>query len=164
MEVRNGLVKLMDDLSKLINDYFAENAYENYLKFPASKLANETIFKYYEVINESLDEEKNLVKETDFAKLDNEVLIPFIKTVIDFRKKPEGYDRRLEPLVELISNIRKQISLIKQKSLEFATMVENQYIDLMIDRDEKSYFTVLSEIHSILDEELENITIVEKVD
>jgi len=164
MEVRTSLVKLMDNLSKLINEYFAENAYDNYLKFPASKLANETIFKYYEVINESFDEEKNFVKETDFAKLDDEVLIPFIKSVMEFRKKPEGYDRRLEPLVELISNIRKQISLIKQKSLEFASMIESQYIDLMIDQDEKSYFTVLNEIHSILDEELEKVMIVENVD
>lgn len=164
MEVRNSLVKLMDELSKLINDYLEENAYENYLKFPASKLANETIFKYYDVINESFDEEKNFVKETDFAKLDNDVLVPFIEKVIQFRKKPEGYDRRLEPLVELISNIRKQINLIKQKSLEFASMVENEHSSLMIDGNDKSYFTILNEIHAILDEELEKITIIEIVD
>ncbi|MCJ8166799.1 hypothetical protein MKJ04_18280 [Pontibacter sp. E15-1] len=43
MAIRNGLIQLMDRLSELINMYLREYNRENYLKYPASALANKTI-------------------------------------------------------------------------------------------------------------------------
>lgn len=64
MLVRNGLIQLMDRLSVLINVYLQEIGQEEYLKYPASSLANETIFRYYKIIEESFDEDRNPIKET----------------------------------------------------------------------------------------------------
>lgn len=148
----------MDELSKIINDYKAEHNDQNYLSYPASKLANETIFKYYEIIEESFDENNNPIKETDFEKLDLEVLKPFIEKVFELRKT-SSYDRRLEPIVEIISGVRKQIYLVKQRALEFSTNIENQYNNLIVDAEEKSYLTIISEIHDVLESELGKIKI-----
>lgn len=156
MQVRQTSIKLMDELSKLINDYKAENTEDDYLTFPASKLANETIFKYYEIIGESFDENNNPVRETDFEKMDQEVLKPFIEKALELRKTPT-YDRRLEPIVEVIGGIRKQLFLIKQRALEFSTTVESQYNNLVVDGEDKSYLTVISEIHNILETELSKV-------
>ncbi len=163
MEVRNGLIKLMDELANFINIYLAENSRETYLSFPPSKLANNTILKYYNVIQESYDENGNVVKETDFAKLDDEVLKYFIEEVIKLRPYAHLYDVRLEPIVELISNLRKLIKHIKDRALEFSSNVELMYNDLNIDKEEeKSYSTIINEIHSILESELKNVSITEE--
>ena len=61
--VRSGLIQLMDRLSELINIYKREKNSENYLKYPASALANETIFRYYKIIEESFDEDRNPIKD-----------------------------------------------------------------------------------------------------
>jgi hypothetical protein len=163
IDVRNGIIKLMDELANFINIYLAENSRTTYLSFPPSKLANDTILKYYKVIEESYDEDGNMIQETDFINLDNEVLKYFIEEVIKLRPYVELYDVRLEPIVELISNLRKQIDHIKQRALEFATNVELQYNNLNIDNaEEKSYFSIVNEIHSVLELELKNISITEE--
>ncbi len=156
MDVRTNLIKLMDSLANLINDYLADNSEEDYLDFPASNLANLTIKQYYKVIEEDFDEDGNSTRETDFSKIDETVLIPFMKEVFKQRKEP-NFDRRLETIVETAGNLRKQISLVKQRSIEFAHVVEGQYNSLMIDDTEKSYMTMLEEINSILDTELSRI-------
>gem|GEM_PF-1665091 len=162
MEIRNGLVKLMDELSKIINTYLAENTRDNYLSFPASSLANTTILRYYDIIAESYDENRNPIRETDFVKLDEEVLKFFNQEVLELRKDENTYDSRLEPIVEFIGTLRKQLYLIKQRAQEFATSIESQYEHLMVDKEnEKSYITIIDEIHSILETELEKITIEE---
>lgn len=157
MEIRNGLVRLMDELSKIINLYLAENNRENYLTFSASRLANETIARYYEIIDESFDENQNPIKETDFVKIDEEVLKFFNQQAIELRNTGENYERRLEPIVEFIGTLRKQSFLIKQRAHEFAGSIETQYNNLMIDGEQKSYVTIIGEILDILEIELEKI-------
>lgn len=163
IEIRNGIIKLMDELANFINLYLAENSRTTYLTFAPSKLANETIIKYYKIIEDSYDENGNAIKETDFTKLDNEVLKYFVEEVVKLRPYEELYDVRLEPIVELISNLRKQIQHVKQRAVEFAENVELQYNNLNIsNQDDKSYIAIINEIHSVIEEELKKVIITEE--
>lgn len=160
MIVRNELIKLMDRLSELINTYLQEIGQEEYLKYPASSLANETIFRYYKIIQESFDEDRNPIKETDLLEIDETVLKFFNQEALAIRNGDEIFDVRLEPIIELISNLRKQIHLIKQRAIEFSESVESQYNNLMIDdRENKSYVNLISEINSMLEAELSKVVI-----
>ncbi|MCC7521994.1 MAG: hypothetical protein IT220_10205 [Flavobacteriaceae bacterium] len=161
MDVRNSLIKLMDELSKIINVYLQENHKDNYLGFPVSRLANDTIAKYYDIIDESFDENRNPIKETDFEKIDTQILKYFNEEALKLRVEGINYDVRLEPIVELIGNIRKQTYLIKQRAQEFASSVENEYNNLVVDGKQKSYLTLINEIQCILEVELNNIELVE---
>ena len=161
MGIRNSLVQLMDELSKIINAYLQENNQQNYLNFPVSKLANDTIARYYAIIDESYDENRNPIKETDFEKIDEKVLKYFNEESLKLRAEGINYDIRLEPIVELIGNIRKQSYLIKQRAQEFAGSVENEYNNLVVDGEQKSYLTLISEIQNILEEELNKIELTE---
>lgn len=158
--VRSGLIQLMDRLSELINIYKREKNSENYLEYPASALANETIFRYYKIIEESFDEDRNPIKETDLNEIDENVLKFFNQEALTIRNGEEDFDIRLEPIVELISNLRKQIYLIRQRAIEFSESIESQYNNLMIDDGEnKSYVTLIQEIHSMLETELSKIKV-----
>ncbi|XRE44556.1 hypothetical protein ACIVBQ_002760 [Tenacibaculum discolor] len=159
MMVRDGLVELMNKLSQIINLYLTETNSPDYLAFPASSLANETIARYYNIVNENFDEEGNPISETDFDRVNNEVLLYFNTQALNLRNQ-EGYDPRLNPIVEFCANIRKQIFLIKQRSQEFSQSVEIQYNNLMINQeDKKSYYKIIDEIHEVLESELKDITI-----
>lgn len=158
--VRSGLIQLMDRLSELINIYKREKNSENYLEYPASALANETIFRYYKIIEESFDEDRNPIKETDLNEIDETVLKFFNQEALAIRNGEEDFDVRLEPIVELIGNLRKQIYLIRQRAIEFSGSIESQYNNLMIDDEEnKSYVTLIQEIHSMLETELSKIKV-----
>ncbi|WP_442846430.1 hypothetical protein [Leeuwenhoekiella sp. H156] len=158
--VRSGLIQLMDRLSELINIYKREKNSENYLEYPASALANETIFRYYKIIEESFDEDRNPIKETDLNEIDETVLKFFNQEALAIRNGEEDFDVRLEPIVELISNLRKQIYLIRQRAIEFSGSIESQYNNLMIDDGKnKSYVTLIQEIHSMLETELSKIKV-----
>lgn len=158
--VRSGLIQLMDRLSELINIYKREKNSENYLEYPASALANETIFRYYKIIEQSFDEDRNPIKETDLNEIDDTVLKFFNQEALAIRNGEEDFDVRLEPIVELISNLRKQIYLIRQRAIEFSESIESQYNNLMIDDGEnKSYVTLIQEIHSMLETELSKIEV-----
>ncbi|WP_373396392.1 hypothetical protein V8V91_17025 [Algoriphagus halophilus] len=160
MLVRNGLIQLMDRLAELINNYLRETNEKDYLKYPASELANETIFLYYKIIEESFDENRNPIKETNLIEIDENILKYFNQKALAIRKGEQDYDIRLDPIVELISNLRKQIYLIKQRAIEFSESIESQYNNLMIDDgDNKSYLNLIIEIHSMLDDELSKVKI-----
>ncbi len=162
MLVRNGLIQLMDRLSQLINIYLRETNREDYLKYPASALADQTIFRYYKIIEESFDENRNPIKETDLIEIDENVLKYFNQEALAIKNGEQDYDIRLEPIVELISNLRKQIYLIKHRAIEFSESIESQYNNLMIDDgDNKSYLNLITEIHSMLEEELNKVKIEE---
>lgn len=160
MLIRNGLIQLMDRLSSLINVYLKESSQEYYLKFPASALANETIFRYYKIIEESFDENRNPIKETDMLEIDEKVLKFFNQEALGIRNGKDDFDIRLEPIIELVGNLRKQIHLIKQRAIEFSESIESQYNNLMVDDGEnKSYLNLIIEIHSILETELAKVVI-----
>jgi hypothetical protein len=155
MAVRSDLIKLMNELANILSLYMAEKPHEDYLSYPASALAHETIGRYYKIIDESFDENKNPIKETDFVKLKNEVLGFLIDEILKQRKNYAEYDVRLGQIVERSSDLIKEIHLIEQRALEFSLNIESQYNNLMIDMgDTKSYFTIIDKIYSIIDIEL----------
>lgn len=53
------------------------------MKYPASDLANETIFRYYTIIEESFDEDRNPIKETDLFEIDEKVLKFFNQEAVE---------------------------------------------------------------------------------
>ena len=56
--------------------------------------------------------------------------------------------------------LRKQLSLIKQRSKEFAQSIETQHNNLMTDLEEKkSYYTIIDEIHKVLESELKDVIV-----
>jgi hypothetical protein len=160
MEVRNDLIEFMNINSQMINAYKAEKQNIDYLNYPASKLCNETLFKYYEIVEQSFDENKRPIKETDFHRIDIDVLKYFLDISIKYRNEQNDFDRRLEPIIEFVSNIRRKIVLIKNRMIEVSDNIENEYFKLMIDnKKEKSFKTSLEEIGEVLEEELLKINI-----
>tara|TARA_R110000868_G_scaffold180645_2_gene421296 strand:- start:1445 stop:2596 length:1152 start_codon:yes stop_codon:yes gene_type:complete len=144
--------------SQLLTAYKMEKNGVDYLNFPASSCVNEAIGKYYEIIDRNYDEFGNFKSETDYDEFKDEMLLPFITNVLGQREEPMTFDRRLEPLIQLASDIRKQINLIKQESLWFVNNVERQYISLMVDEgDSKSTHTVIQEIHDFISKGLKNL-------
>ena len=99
MIVRDELIELMNKLSEIINLYLTETSSSDYLNFPASNLANETIARYYNIVNENFDEEGNPISETDFDRINEEVLLHFNTEALILRKQ-KGYDPRLNPIIE----------------------------------------------------------------
>lgn len=115
---------------------------------------------YYNCLNENFDENGNVISETDLEKIGNVILKTFIQKVLDQRENPDTYDRKLEPISEMASNIRKQLFLIKQLSIQFANSVEDQYNQINIDtEDKKSIVTRMTEIKDLLNSELKKIKI-----
>ncbi|WP_339655337.1 hypothetical protein [uncultured Maribacter sp.] len=150
-EVTELLLKLNEDGSKILTAYKDEQNANDYLNFPASSSINELIAKYYEIIDESVDENGNFKSETDFDKFSNDMLLPFISNVLDQREDIENFDRRIEPLGQLASSIRKKIYLIEQESLKFSGEVEKEYNLLMEDSDEsKCTATVIKGIYEFI--------------
>lgn len=150
-EVTKLLIRFNNMGSQLLTAYKFEHNNIDYLNYPASKIVNQAISKYYEIIGKNYDEGGNFISETDYDEFSNDMLKPFIANYLEQREDPVNFDRRLEPIAQEASNVRKQIHLIKQESLWFANNVENQYNSLMVDEgDLKSTHTVIKEIHDFI--------------
>lgn len=150
-DVIKNLRKLIDEGSELLTDYKTKFPPEEYLVQPASKAVNESIEDYYKILGESYDEQGKMVKETDFLKLKDEMLLPLINKILYQRENPETFDRNLESIGQQASNIRTQIAMIEKESIWFSGNVEEQYNSLMVDKgDFKSTNTVIKEIHDFI--------------
>ena len=151
MEIAADLNKLMKINSKVINDYRSQEGIINYLKFPASKLCNETILKYYEIIKEGLDGDGSRIKETDLEKIDKNVLLRFLTDSLILRDDIDNFDKRLEPIMELTSDTRKKLQYVKNRMLEVSENIEIEYNKLMVDKQPKNnYFTELKNIQNFI--------------
>ncbi|WP_420553245.1 hypothetical protein [Tenacibaculum aiptasiae] len=159
MNIRDNLIQLMNELSKFINLYLSENNRETYLSYKASRLANETVARYYNIINSNFNDDNQPINETDFEEINENVLLFFITNALEL-KKTKAYDDRLNPIIQFCGDLRKYLFEIKQRSFEFSESVESQYNSLMIDNESnKSYYTIIDNIHEMLRSELENLTI-----
>jgi hypothetical protein len=152
----------MTEAAKILTLYKTEKG-DDYLNYPASTAANEMIRRYYEVIGESFDENGNMKSETDFKKIEQNVLKIFITEYLLQRDNPMIFDARLEILAEIASKMRKDIFLIKSRVIEFSNNIELQYNNLNVDNEgEKSIVTLIKEIQGIINEGLEKINIEKK--
>lgn len=150
-EITQLLLNFNNVGSTLLTDYKIEQSEENYLDFPASAIVNQAISNYYEIIQKNYDAEGNFKSETDYDEFSNDMLQPFIESALFQRKDSATFDRRLEPIIQLASEIRKRIHLIKQESIWFAGNVEKQYEVLMIDKEgAKSNKTIIEDIHDFI--------------
>lgn len=146
MTLRAELNNLMDQASVLINNHHAEDP-TNYLNHPEVKICNTLIGDYYLNLEENLDEVPNPKSETDFNIINTEILEPFLINALFVRNNVPNFDRMIEVLIEKISNIRKDIQLIKQRKLEFSNSLEREYNSLVINTDEKQ--SLISELERI---------------
>tara|TARA_R110002126_G_scaffold64790_4_gene165788 strand:- start:1292 stop:2452 length:1161 start_codon:yes stop_codon:yes gene_type:complete len=154
-EVTTLLLEFNNLGSELLTEYKIEKKDEDYLNFPASNCVNNAMSSYYEIIQKNYDAQGNFQSETNLDEFNKDMLLPFIENVLAQREEPSTFDRRLEPIGQLASDIRKKIHLIKQESIWFSVNVEKQYNDLMIDRDDfKSTNTVIREIHEFISDGL----------
>lgn len=150
-EVTKLLLEFNNLGSQLLTAYKVEQNENTYLDFPASAIINDAMEIYYQIIQANYDEAGNFKSETDFDEFSNLMLLPFIAKALNQRDEPATFDRRLEPIIQLASTIRKSIHMIKQESLWFAGNVETQYNSLMVDKkDFKSTNTVIKEIHDFI--------------
>lgn len=155
-EVTKLLLEFNNVGSQLLSAYKVEYNDENHLDFPASSIVNNAMSKYYEIINKNYDDDGNFKGEADYDEFSNEMLLPFIESALFQRNDPVTFDRRLEPIIQLASDIRKSIHLIKQESIWFAGNVESQYEVLMIDKENfKSNKTIIKEIHEFISDGLD---------
>ncbi len=158
--VTNSLIEFNNMGSQLLTDYKIEHNENDYLNFPASSSVNEAISTYYEIIAKNYDEDGNFKSEADYDEFSNDMLKPFIEEVLKQREDPSTYDRRLETIAQVASDIRKQIHLIKQESLWFANNVQQQYNSLIVDKENfKSTHTVIKEINDFVSNGLNKIKI-----
>ena len=149
--VTDLLLKFNDMGSQLLTAYNIQFNGVDYLDYPASSCVNVAMTKYYEIIGENYDENGNFISETDYDRFSNDMLLPFITRVLEQRAVPSTFDRRLEPIAQLASEIRKKINLIKQESLWFANNVEQQYNSLLVNKDDfKCTYTVIKEIQEFI--------------
>ncbi|WP_054513075.1 hypothetical protein [Chryseobacterium sp. ERMR1:04] len=146
MLLRSELSKLMDSFAQLVNDYNARNLL-NYLNISEVKISNEALLNYYHVINGNFDENNNPISETDFNKINEKVLEPFLQDALFIRNNKPNYDRNIEPLIEKIANIRKDIKLLKNRKFEFSISLEKEYKTLIEDtNNQRSIIFELTEI------------------
>lgn len=109
LKINEGLITLMDDLSRFIDEYRQENNQSNYLSFPASALANETIARYYAIIEQDVDNKKR----TDLDEINENVFQYFLIEAMELRKNGQFFDNRLVAIIEQVSSLRKQMFFIR---------------------------------------------------
>jgi hypothetical protein len=132
-EVRKSLIVLMDDLSSLIQDYQNKSP-DNYLELPIPSLANETIGRYYDMIYEHVNEEGIPTQETDFEKLNTDVLEFYLTSAIELRRQNPIFGKELFYLNKQCSNLRKDMGEIKLRGIEFSKNVKILH-DYLISED-----------------------------
>ncbi|WP_428070393.1 hypothetical protein [Chryseobacterium gambrini] len=146
MILRGELNNLMNNFSQLINNYHSQNPL-NYLNIPEVKISNNAIYSYYNIVNENVDENQKPISETDFNRINEEILKPFLEDALFIRNNNPNYDRQIEVYIESISNIRKDIQFLKNRKSEFAQSLENEYNSLIVDKDQQ--ISILNELSII---------------
>ena len=155
-EVTRLLLEFNNLGSQLLTNYKVEKSNENYLQFPASRIVNQAMDNYYNIIKQNYDDDGNFKGEADFDEFNKSMLLPFIQLALTQRENPQTFDRRLEPLIQLASDTRKNINLIKQESIWFSKNIETQYKVLMIDEENaKSNYTVVQELLEFISKEID---------
>lgn len=156
--IKNDMNNLLDEASSIINT-FHRNSPLDYLEHPEVQLCNNLIGRYYEVVDESYDEELNAISETDFNKISEDVLKRFIVEALEMRRLYPEYDRSIEKLLDIAAFLRKNINDAKVKKKIFVDSLKKEYNSLIVStKEEKS---ILDEL-KVLREQVK--TSLDKVD
>lgn len=158
ISIRKRLIDLMELSTKYTEEYKLRYPLLLPLSSPIYKCVDSLILEYYSVIDESFDQSGQMVKETDFEKITNHVLLGFISKVMEIRRLKTSYDPNVHSLIEIAAEIRGDIELIRQRATEFSINVEIEYKKLIIDKEgENSTLTSIKELKEFIDQELRNI-------
>lgn len=159
MSLRSELNILMNTSSQLINNHHVANP-TTYLNNPEVKICNKIIENYYQLLQQNIDENQNPTAETDFNQINKKVLEPFLNDALFVRNNVANFDRDIEKMIEKVSDLRKDIQLLKNRKLEFAKSLENEYNKLMVDKEDvKSINADLVEIQDTIKKSLIHIKV-----
>lgn len=154
MKLRNDIINFLNENAAVLVQLQLKFG-SGYMRNPNAMLANETIKINYDIIQKNFDTEGNPISETDWSEIDEKLLKKFI---IDSNLlKDEGIlDVQLIPIIASASNMRKEIALLKNRSIEFADQIKLQYDDLFNDKvGELSVETSLFQINEKIKKALE---------
>ncbi|WP_312171844.1 hypothetical protein [Chryseobacterium sp.] len=147
MNIRNKILQFLDSNANLILNY------EGKLSHPVAIIANEAIRVNYEIIDSSYDQNGNPISETDWQEIDEKLLKNFIEQALKLRSS-DSFDPSLAPIIAFASNIRKDIILVKQRAIEFSSEVKSQYNNLLVDGNQESIGTLLTNLQAEINEGL----------
>lgn len=159
MKLRNDIINFLNENAAVLVQLQLKFG-SGYMRNPNAMLANETIKINYDIIQKNFDTEGNPISETDWSEIDEKLLKKFI---IDSNLlKDEGIlDVQLIPIIASASNMRKEIALLKNRSIEFADQIKLQYDDIFNDKiGELSVETILTNIN----EKIKNSLIAAKIE
>lgn len=148
MQISYDFRKLMNANSKLLTDYRKYYGKEIYLEKSWSRLANEIIYKN-EAYMKDIDDKGDI---PNFRDISDNLLKPFIDKAVDI-VSDEGFDKFGSiTIVELASNIRKEIWLVETYSKQYADNLETFYEKYFSSKN-KNLEELLSE-RSVIDDVL----------
>jgi hypothetical protein len=64
------------------------------------------------------------------------------------------FDPAIIPIIEFVSNIRKDIILLKQRAIEFSSEVSSQYNNLLVDGEQESVGKLLADLQTEISDAL----------
>ncbi|WP_407485518.1 hypothetical protein [Elizabethkingia miricola] len=149
IDIRNKILEFLNMNANIISSY----QFQTYSSI--INLSNEVIRINYEIINSSYDEHENPIAETDWQEVDEKLLKYFIIEALQLRETGQ-FDPILTPIITYASNIRKDITQIKQRAIEFSEEVKTQYDNLLVDGNEKSVSTLLNDLQAEINNSLLN--------
>lgn len=159
MSIRKKLMDLMVLSTKYIEEFKTRYPLILASSSPEWVAVDILILEYHAVIDESFGPTGELIKETDYAKMSDHVLLGFIEKVLEIRRINPHYDSGLLPIMEISAEIRRDIDLIKNRTTEFSMNVEIEYKKLIIDEGgENSTLTSIKQLKEFVDEELRKLT------
>lgn len=155
----NNIKLFINSCSDIVSNY--RNTYgDRFLQYPESNLCNDSILRFYEMVNEGIDENMYPTRETDLNKIDKEVLGKFIESALLLRKNSSNWDKNLEALIKSSSDLRKEIQSAKVRMKEVANNLSHTRDTFVKDEEESvSNFTQFKKITSILESEMTKISI-----
>ncbi|MCR9062879.1 MAG: hypothetical protein NXI00_02875 [Cytophagales bacterium] len=120
LEVQALIKKNIDSASDILS-----KKKEDLITREVEEILNNLIDRYYEVIEESLDEFGNAKEQTNIKKIGEYALFNFLQSSLDLKRdKYEKYDHRLDKMENLCSDFRKLIYKIEQDSFKVALDVK----------------------------------------
>lgn len=159
MSIRKRLLDLMEMSTKYTEEFKTRYPMVSSTSSPEWVAVDSLILDYHAVIDESYGPSGEMIKETDFDKMSGSVLLRFIENILEVRRINPNYDIRVQPLIEISAEVRRETELIKQRAIEFSINIEGEYKKLMIDKEgENSTLTSIKKLKKFVDEELSKLT------
>lgn len=134
-EVNVYLTSLLDESTNYLFTLKEKYKMLDPLSIPSFGVVNELLYNNNELIKKSLDSEGRMVNETNFDELDSDVLMIFIHKCLEL-EGTDYFDFNLMPLMRSTVQIRRIITLMRDRGQEQARNLEKLYNAVFIDSEE----------------------------